>query len=84
MADRFTVTGPPYVPPAPGDAGSSVWVVVGAVASTSPMVKSTDLTASTLPATSVERYSTLCAPLPETVTGPRTEPASSGSTRMLR
>ena len=56
----------------------------GVFSASGPIVKSTDLVVSTLPATSVERNSTLCAPLPETVTGPWAEPASSGCTRTLR
>ena len=50
--------------PGPGCAGSSVPVVTGAVASPvgAPIVNVTVLAASTLPATSVDRYSTEYAP----------------------
>jgi hypothetical protein len=75
VADSVTSTGP---------SPSSACSVVGAVSSASPIVYVTSLTASSLPAASVERYSTVCSPSPSTVTGPRTVPASSESTRTSR
>ena len=85
VADSVTPTGPLYVPPAPGCAGSSACVVTGAVVvGRADRERVTFLIASSLPATSVERYSTVCSPSPSTVTGPRTEPSSSDSTRTLR
>src|SRR5262245_64800879 len=56
-AENFTVTGPEYVLPAPGAAGSSVDVVTGARVSLlcERIVNVTVLAVSTLPAASVER-----------------------------
>src|ERR1700742_3464755 len=63
VADSVTSTGPLYVPPSPGSAGSSSCVVTGSVVSSPPAIENeTVLAASRLPATSVERYSIEYAP----------------------
>ena len=60
VAANVTVTGSSYVPPAPGAAGASVAVEVGASVSSptaGTILNAIVLIASTLPALSTERYS---------------------------